>query len=1164
MQLEPTETSNLESLTNRSQPSTSAPSQHGFHCSQSVSPDSSSATRSPLFVDTASTATPRSHGPAALDFGRLSQELGRLSVADDGRAYNSVDLRFAAANANAISVSAGRRISEYEKATSASASRHSPRPPLGFKVTKRPGSPSDGVQLTDFPNEILTHVLSHLHPDSHGAVALVSKRFYALVTTPYAWRTAFMRYFPGQDVLDTSQRAIRSAQHDGSSDEIRSESRYFTRLTPLASWRSEYLLRTRLLRSVARGKPGSIGSSIRSSQMGKKASAVLTYNSKLPWTITHIHAAFVAGKKGPRVIHGADDLCVASVSDPMVGKVEKWGLDDPFSFAQLDEMFPNLEPYGVGDGPAAVPNIMDVSQPYGIVGGEGFPGGRVYFRAAGELRGRYLSPDSTIIDMMPEIPKIPELSEAICSVWVAKSSSVPAMTHSMFGILTGSSLGVVTSYAVRHDSTGPRYSNGDMTARWVLSPGVPIVDIKVDDSYNPKRKVLNRVWAVALNALGEVYYLTETPTPPLARGKAENATKDAWYAGRTVYWKLIEPTRRQARHDEFDRYATRGAYSPRSPANSMNLSKEQIMAEAKEIEKFLRHKPAHFRNACQGWDMRRKIEVDFAGGDENSSGEAVFVITCGHEKGECASVCRYIRGASVTQPSTPTRFLTPSVQPKTTSPSIFGGTGAPDAPEITGGTSDSSKPTTPQLGPVSQGLNAEEWRATEFSLENHGGTEIMTTAVDICTFAIMASFEDPLLLASQEATPETPKRAASKLSAGEIPGRRSRALAIGTNTGSVIIWNMRDTTLVAKPMRVIQTDSPSISCLAVSALYLVHGGSDGLVQAWDPLASSLEPVRTLNAKSSGRIPRHILNANPALQNANYTAVGAIFLDPDPTVLRGVLSFGTFLRFWTYSSTGQSPGRKRRVRHSDIHGRLATRRHGGVVSSYIAAEEAELRQEQEHRSRELGRLRKRFGVGLGDLTEEEAIRYAELISEESFLDEQRRLSASDTGSAADIGDTASSTGSVDTVTSEPSLSGASPSTLSLPPLQEETDDDYEAQIQRAIRLSLLEGVNDAEQSPPNRSSGDYEFHVKVKSKDKKKGKRSSSTSPSTASTPAMQYEGSSQNVGVDADGDLALALRLSLEEESARQTEAAGASAASAGFDDYPPLEVDVKGKRKWA
>ena len=1018
--------------------------------------------------------------------------------------------------------------------------------------------------LTDVAAEILTHIISHLHPDSQDTVALVSKRFYGLVTTPYAWRTAFLRYFPGHDALTVSKKAGVPPEETDGTDVIRSEVRYFTRLTSLASWRSEYLLRTRLLRSVARGKPGDSGTFARSGQAGKKAGAVLTYNSKLPWMVSNVHATFAGRKKGPRAIHGTADLCVSTVSDPTTGKIEKFGLDDPFSFAQLDEMFPSLEPFGVGEGPAAVPNVMDVSQPYGMVGGEGFPGGRVYFRAVGELRGRYLGQDIAIIDMAPEIPKSPELTEAVCSVWIAKSSNVPSMTQSMVGMLTGSSLGVVTSYALGYDSTGPRFSNGDMTARWVLSPGVPIVDIKVDDSYNLKRKSLGRIWAVALNALGEVFYLTTTPTPPLARAKAENTLKEAWSAGHTAYWELIESTRRVARPDEGDKNAIRGAYSPRSPGNTTHLSKEQTIAESREIEKFLRHTPAYFRRVCQGWDMRRNLEADFAGGDETGVGEGIFIVTCGHDKGELASVRRFVRGEIGTA-TTPVRALSPVAEPEPTPSSIFGGMGILDASQAPSETSEVS----PQPGLAKQRVDAG-WQCSEYSLKNLGNAEITTSAVDMSTFAVMAAFEDPLHAGSQVTVSNPPRTPTSKHATGELPGRRARLLAVGTNTGTVIAWNMRDTlsSPAVLPVRVIQTVSPEVTCLAVSALYLVHGGSDGLVQAWDPLASSLESIRTLSAKSSGRIPRHILHANPALQGSDYFAVRAIFLDPDPTSLRGILSFGTFLRFWTYSSSGQSSGRKRRLRHSDIHGRLATRRHGGVVSSYIAAEEAELRHEQESRSREFARLQKRFGVGLGDLTEEEAIRYAQMISEEAFLqDEQRRLSASDTGSMADFADTASSTGSVDTVTPEPSLSGASSGAPNLPPLQEETDDDYEAQIQRAIRLSLLEGVNDSGQSPRDQSSGEYEFQVTVKAKKyKNKGKWSPSASPSV-STPVVSYSEPSRSLGsglgVDADEDLALALRLSLEEEGVRQSRAASQEAAFDGtFDEYPPLEVKGKGKGK--
>ncbi|KAK0636866.1 hypothetical protein B0T17DRAFT_587879 [Bombardia bombarda] len=1149
--------------------SSSSTSQHGFHHPPPSHPDDFSQLRSRSTSPDGVCASGVAPGSSINAAGDLGPRLGRLSVAES----------HATAAGGCQSTVAGQRISEYENARPRSTSGNRPRPAMGFKVIKRPGLPSDRVQLTDFPNELLTQILSHLHPDSHSSVTLVSKRFYALVTTPYAWRAAFLRYFPGQDALAAPTTASnRNWDHD-SSDVIRSESRYFARLTSLATWRSEYLLRTRLLRSVTRGKPGSIGASARSSQSGKKASAVLTYNSKLPWMITNVHASFVGGKKGPRVIHGSADFGVTTVSDPTTGRVEKWGLDDPFSFAQLEEMFPNMELYGLDEGPTAVPNVMDVSQPYGFVGGEGFPGGRVYYRATGELLGRYLGQDSAIIDMMADIPKIPQLLEAISSVWITKSSNVASMTQSMIGILAGSTLGVVTSYGLGFDFSGRRYSNGDMTARWVLSPGVPIIDIKVDDSYSQRRKALNRVWAVALNALGEVYYLTETPTPPLVRAKGEDAIKDAWHTGRTAYWHLIESTRRTAQPDEYDKNAVRGAYSPRSSANSMNLSKSQAIAEAQEIEKFLRHKPAHFRNVCQGWNMRRKLEVDFAGGDETGAGEGIFVITCGYEEDEPAAINRYTRNKIPEILSAPNNDVAPLEQSAAIGASIFGGAEPPivsDAIDHSEGHNSTevlplSQPETPPLGSTTPELDIEEWRQTSFHFKNQANTTITASAIDI----------------------RSPRASTSKHATGEIPGRRARSLAVGTNHGSVIVWNMREgPSSVVNPMRVIQTESPEISSLALSALYLVHGGSDGLVQAWDPLASTLDPVRTLNSKSSGRIPRHILNANPALQNENYFAVGAIFLDPDPTALRGVLAFGTFLRFWTYSSTNQTPGRKRRLRHSDIHGRLASRRTGAVVSSYIAAEEAEHRHDEEHRSRELLRLRSRFGVGLGDLTEEEAIRYAEMVSEESFAqEEQRRWSASDTGSTADIGETASSADSTDTVTPEPSLSGAAgvgSSTNLLPPLQEEVEDDYEAQIQRAIRLSLMEGVNDAGQSPLGQSSGsgEFEFPVTVKQKKRGKGKKGKnskgkeepwSTSSPSVDTPVMQYgESSNQglqfvqtpDLGVDADDDLALALRLSLEEEQARQNRVVREAAAAEGnrLGEFPALEVEGKGKGKgnWA
>ncbi|KAI0391056.1 hypothetical protein F5Y17DRAFT_461184 [Xylariaceae sp. FL0594] len=1086
-----------------------------------------------------------SHGHA-VDPDSLEARLHRLSVRDQ---------------ASGSPVPAGQRIYEYENALTPSV----PRQALGFKVIKRADGEVAGINLADFPNEILTHILSHLHPDSHSSVALVSKRFYALVNNPHTWRMAFQRFFPAQDALVARQVSHGLAWGEDEDNTVRTDVRVFTRLTPQASWRSEYLMRTRLLRSLSRGKPGAnsggLGSSIRASNGGKKATAVLTYNTKVPSVITHLHATFKPnGKKPPRVIHGAADLGVGSASDPSVGKVEKWGLDDPFMLAQVDDVMPMLIPYGMGEGPAAVPNVMDVSQPYGLVGGEGFPGGRVFFRPTGEYRGKYLGQEAGFIEAHPDIPRVPELSEGTSCVWIAKSSSVPTVTRSLVGIMTGSTLGVVTAYALGYDPSGPRYAPGEMTARWALSPGVPIIALKVDDSYSQKRKAQNRVWAVALNALGEVYYTTQPPIPPATKSKADNVIKLAWLTGRSTCWHLVEATRRQARPDESGRNAVRGTYSPKSPSTVMNLTKEQMVAEAREIEKFLRYKPAHFRKVCYGWDMRRKLEVDFAGDDGLGAGESFFVIDCGLDEEQPWSLKRFARKMA---PSSTTLQTSELSAPQVVQQSIFGG-GSGSVSSATAGSStsallkqalSSSAKQSAASTPNPVALGPDDWVETTFSSKEIGNVSITATAVDNSLMALVTSFEDPLSDGSTSSPSASGAATPSGQAPTDIPGRRARLIGVGTNTGKMVLWNMRarHNGDGISPVRVIQTESPEVTSLALSALYLVHGGSDGLVQAWDPLASTLDPVRTLNARSPGRMPRQLVTLNPTLVNTNFSAVGAIYLDPDPAVLHGMVAFGTIVRYWAYSSSNQAPGRKRKLRHSEVHGRLGGRRHGGGVQGYIAAEAEELRNERRHQAREEARLRSRFG---SDMTEEEALQYAEMISQESFLlDEQRRASASDTTSAADF-DMTSTTGSMDTVTPDPSVTDLSP------PTAEQLDEsEYELQIQTAIRLSLMEGVNDLGRSPKANDLGEFDGLITFREKRSK-------NSPSSSHTPLVHRGDSSASSSSSraalqpefavADDDLELALQLSLAEEESRKAFVQ----CETSEDEFPPLGGDGQGKGK--
>ncbi|KAI6352524.1 hypothetical protein MCOR25_009392 [Pyricularia grisea] len=1154
----------------------------------------------------ASSASPRGascgssglHHAGVLDTEQLDQQLRRLSGHKDDDSGRRPTPPIA-----------GQRVLEYENALTPSQSKHS----SGFKISNRTSSPSTGIQLMDLPNETLTHILSHLHPDSHAAVALVSKRLYSLVTTPHAWQMAFMRHFPGQKVAQASSATITGQDKElDDSDRIRSEYRQFTRLTAFASWRSEYLLRTRLLRSAARGKPGAvaggIGSSIRTGPQ-KRASPVLTYNSKLPWVVSNIHAVFSSSaKKPPKVIHGSADLCVGTLGDPTTGKIERWGLDDHFSFSQLDEVFPNLEPYGVDAGPAASLNVIDVSVPYGIVGGEGFPGGRPYFRPVGEPNGRYLAtrPDASVLFIPDDVPKIPDMLEGVCSVWVAKSAAVPYTTSSMIGIMTGSTLGVVTSYSLGYDSSGPRYSKGDMTCRWVLSPGVPIIGLKIDENYSPKRKALRRVWAVALNALGEVYYLVDTPTPPIVRPTVEESFVVAWQAGRTVAWELVEVTRRTARSDELSMDEVMGAYSPRTSSTQMSLSKAQLAAECREIETFFRKTPSDIKKVCEGWDMRRKIEVDFGGDDGGYAGESVVVVTRGLEPDQPAKLMRFTRklapvprGSASTPEGLPSN---PQVTPSKPHLSIFGNPIHLEAPETT--SSDSVFSLSGIEAGVSSAAGMEDWFATPLFLDTKGqnGIEITSVALDSSIHAQTTLFEDSWKAGvSGGVVTSTSGDGGSqnKSNAGELPGRRARMMAAGTSSGAVMVWNVRETTSDVVPLvRYIQTESPEVSSVALSSLYLVHGGSDGLAQAWDILASSMEPIRTLNSRASGRLPRAILNANPMLRDANHTAVGAIYLDPDPAVPRGILAFGTFLRYWTYSSEGvQSSGRKRRSRHH-ADGHLASRRTGATVMDYIAHEAAELRREQAHRAREEARLRSRFGVGLGDLTEEEAIRYAQMISEESFqLDEDLRrfgtsdetgsLSQSSSPSAEDADTEMGGAISVDssqaghtTGTLTPEATSSMQSMLAYRQSQtEDHDPDYERQIQQAMRLSLLEaGINEEGMSPRGSSSGEYEFQIKYKPGKKERGttsRRPSSISPSASQVrkPAFVQPASASSNHLlggsgDFDEDLQLALRLSLQDAAETSAESQGHQAwlesPNCKEDEFPALEPKGKGKRNAA
>lgn len=1077
------------------------------------------------------------------------------SVQEAGRAVGSETRRLSPSSHGSLSPSpstplrsARNRIEEYEKAST---------PPIGkkregpaFEVIKKQRDPEDNRSpIAELPNEILTHALAHLAPNDLAAVASVSRRFHELVTTPHAWRSAFARLFLGADSID----ALERDSDDESEAVVRSERRAFTRLTPLASWRSEYVLRTRLLRSLERGKPVQAIAAPHASRNGQSHTAQSTfrYASHSTHPVNHIHATFGTGlnKRMPRFIHAADDIGTASSSDPYIGKVDPWGFGDPQVFLQFYERFPGDAQYGLGPGEVVgVPNVMDVSQPYGMIHGEGSPAGMVYYRSTEEKRGRFLPFSSAMTAPKLGIPRISSTSEAICSVWIAKSTVIPSMTEGMVGMLSGSSLGVLTSYSVGATTNGnnrdQRFGRGEMTARWVLSPGVPITAIAVDNECSPQRQAQNRIWAVVLNALGEVFYLTKFPRrcePERgARHDDESLERTAWLTGRTVYWNILESSRRTAKPDPYASSGADGSYSPRTSWNGMCLSADQIIAETREITEYAKRKPKDFRKTCLGWDMRRRLEVDFAADDDHNAGENIVVIECGLDEDQTATAKRFTRCRVQDMPRAGTvseRSASPSTRANTGTSSIFG--------QTTTTTSDTTparrlaavveRASSPDDlgGSITPRPMTEEWRSSKLSFGKLKSTQITASAIDCSTHATQTKSEDPLLGFSGQSTASSPSMTPMSptgpvTSSADVPGQRARLLAVGTHTGSVIMWDMRapvskaaDTINAIEPVRVIYTQSPQISSLALSSLCLIHGGSDGLVQAWDPLASRNTPIRTLNSKFASRYHRQAMQAQPlpaGVQGVNYYAAAAICLDPDPTVLRGIVSLGTVLLYWYYSSSAadQYKSNKRRLRRSERGSNNGGERFSGATRSnlkdYIANEKFEMEREKETRKKESERFAGRFGTALLDGSEEEMMAYAAMLSQESHELEQTRR-ASDSTSATDSALAGTSDGnavwSSDIATPAQSLS---PNTSN-----PKTDDEYDADVAEAIRLSLAES-----QEPPT-------FEIPIRQAKPKGGRKGSSAFNSPKGSP-MMAAGSSRETELS---DLDFAIQLSLAEEQSR-------------------------------
>lgn len=972
-------------------------------------------------------------------------------------------------------------------------------------------------------------------------IGLVSRRFHYLVKSPFAWMHAFARFFIGPESL----KATADASPAGG-EVIRSSQRAFTRLTSTTSWSGEYLRRVKLLRCLVRGKPA-LPFAAPVPGRPDKGMAVFTFSSRLGLQSNHLHADWghALDKRKPLFIHGFSGTGNVTSSDRK-GKFDSWGVTDRNMFRSFAAEHPGSAEYGGGQGYIiGAPNIMDVSQGYGMIHSECTPGGNVFFIAQDQKRGSNLATFLNFADEASGQPKINHAHQCATTVWVAKSPAVPRVSSGVIGMMTASSSGVVSTHSLgpsaKHDQ---RFERGELTVRWMLSPGVPIVSLAVDDHLTDQRLKQSRVWAVAANALGEVFFLDDMPVQaPLGRGSEgeldARRERRAWQTGSTCSWKMIPCTRRTERHEELhDRLAP--SYHPNSFwADGKDVS---VQDNLRNYQRWLSMTPSEMQASFTGWNMRRSLEVDFGGDDGNGAGEHIVIIHPGTsdtdpetETGEAAGITRYTRRvASVAHDEEP--VLTP--RDATTDPLSWS--------------------FATLKGPAPARPKHFEWRKSSLAFGRYKNISVTSTGIDESIYAVNTAFEDAALGPSP----------ANDGVASRVPGQRARFIAAGTSLGSVFLWNLRgpasasaDLSNELTPLRIIHTASPGVTAVAVSSLYVVHGGADGLIQAWEPLGSNLEPLRTLTSQKSLNNRRRLIQAaraNPGVRIGNLQpgsfAATNIVLDPDPTVLRGIAAVSGWLRFWSYSSASPDSDltktQKRKLRrgtrglaNSAGENFTGTRRVGlkGFVDRELRMRDLE-RRDDVTSAREQRRVANRFGLDLlgEDASEEEMMAYAKLLSEEEDQKRvqrslQKRLPADATPDEVEAHRLALSEedqqrwqwATWEERREMPTSESRLLSQLSSPTLaakdkarleQEEMDDD----LRRAMELSMLDSAPTPRASTPPTPIEEADPYL---AEAIRQSLASTSSSPAAASSSRVS---DTVNGGED---ELTRAIRLSMQERS---------------------------------
>ncbi|KAK6539871.1 hypothetical protein TWF694_008710 [Orbilia ellipsospora] len=817
--------------------------------------------------------------------------------------------------------------------------------------TRSKGPPRD-TYIYKVPTEILRHIIAYLDPPSLLSLTLTNQYFHKLISSPHTWRLLFLQWFPDSK----GQFTPLTAPPDPAQAKLHPED------LETNHWRTEAILRSRLLRNLNKARPelreaGNRSTSgtyvepqFKSTHLKTiPKSVIMSMMHLIQPPITHLYANFddeplkpnEKVNNSPPDYHPIPSFRTCNVGN---GQASVWSPGNGMFKTEEESgtmVFTRYERSQHTLGTSFdVMEIVDIHQngasSFAVIGrrwGENRINLLCGFRlGSGERMDYPLSHEQNhalvgigtgvwIADLAgygavpgvgleetsdkedQEEPEDGE-GEAIRDIEAPNSSGSPksknktirvpkasgVFTEYGLGLVYTTSEGEVHMFGVDTSPLAPgheihRTLELSRMAKWKISPRCALISVKVDNDYSPEKRALGRPWCVVQNIVGEIWTFSGDPNPPPQFQESGLSEEEETVADLDRADNEIENGPIGDDLSVMDHIERNAAWMRIRQELAAGYKAIRDAAADEEKRRIAQHVQGHW-TLMEGTRVERPIsgfylddlyrdtglivgdneniqqlklpwvlEVDFGGYNV-----ITFSTTSTEE--------RRVQGFRY-------RLNTHFTEKK------------PELPEAE------------ILGSQAFAGSIDDWSKTRLRIPK-SGEEIFDQGKNPQNITTITMDQSHLA----RTMPISPN--------DNTVGGNARLLAVGTNHGRVLVFNIRGNPAkrssdLLTPMRVCKLPgTPNITCIAVTSLAVIVGANNGAISVFDPLGSSTEPVRkivhamTIDAKKDYFARTSQYGWGRTEQENTWqeeTSAYRICVDPNARNWRGAAILGCNILYW---------------------------------------------------------------------------------------------------------------------------------------------------------------------------------------------------------------------------------------------------------------------------